>query len=105
MLRRSVVPTTRGDASQPGTMAPPQPSPKIALPLLQAVTARTVRTHCPYCAFQCGMMVTTTAGVPAARLAVPPAPEVRPDPEFPVNRGQMCIKGFTSAELLDHPAR
>jgi assimilatory nitrate reductase catalytic subunit len=27
------------------------------------------------------------------------------DPEFPVNRGQMCIKGFTSAALLDHPGR
>jgi assimilatory nitrate reductase catalytic subunit len=31
--------------------------------------------------------------------------EIRADPEFPVNRGQMCIKGFTSAALLDHPAR
>jgi assimilatory nitrate reductase catalytic subunit len=30
---------------------------------------------------------------------------VKADPEFPVNRGQMCIKGFTSAVLLDHPAR
>jgi assimilatory nitrate reductase catalytic subunit len=30
---------------------------------------------------------------------------VAADPEFPVNRGQMCIKGFTSAALLDHPAR
>lgn len=27
------------------------------------------------------------------------------DPEFPVNRGQMCIKGFTSGALLDHPER
>jgi assimilatory nitrate reductase catalytic subunit len=27
------------------------------------------------------------------------------NPDFPVNRGQMCIKGFTSAELLDHPQR
>jgi assimilatory nitrate reductase catalytic subunit len=51
-----------------------------------------VRTHCPYCAFQCGMTVT-------------PALEVRPDEAFPVNRGQMCIKGFTSAELLDHRER
>ncbi|MDB4991660.1 MAG: nitrite reductase, partial [Myxococcaceae bacterium] len=31
--------------------------------------------------------------------------EVRADPDFPVNRGQMCIKGFTSATLLDHEAR
>jgi len=59
--------------------------------------ALTTKTHCPYCAFQCGMAVTvdgTSGGV-----------EVRPDDDFPVNRGQMCTKGFTSGELLDHPAR
>jgi assimilatory nitrate reductase catalytic subunit len=27
------------------------------------------------------------------------------NPDFPVNRGQMCVKGFTSGALLDHPAR
>jgi len=32
-------------------------------------------------------------------------PQVQADPDFPVNRGQMCIKGFTSAALLDHPQR
>lgn len=31
--------------------------------------------------------------------------KVTADQEFPVNRGQMCIKGFTSGALLDHPAR
>jgi assimilatory nitrate reductase catalytic subunit len=31
--------------------------------------------------------------------------DVRPDDDFPVNRGQMCIKGFTSAALLEHPER
>src|SRR4051812_33501484 len=50
------------------------------------------RTHCPYCAFQCGMTVSQ-------------ALEVRPDETFPVNRGQMCTKGFTSATLLDHAER
>jgi assimilatory nitrate reductase catalytic subunit len=30
---------------------------------------------------------------------------LRADPAFPVNRGQMCIKGFTAAALLEHPAR
>lgn len=33
------------------------------------------------------------------------AVEVRADADFPVNRGQMCIKGFNSAALLDHPGR
>ena len=27
------------------------------------------------------------------------------NPDFPVNRGQMCIKGFTSDALFDHPDR
>ena len=58
--------------------------------------AVTTKTHCPYCAFQCGMTVTVgpSGGV-----------QVRPDDDFPVNRGQMCTKGFTSGELLDHVAR
>jgi assimilatory nitrate reductase catalytic subunit len=67
-------------------------------PLLAAVTAETVKTHCPYCAFQCGMEVT------AVRDATAPL-RIVADPEFPVNRGQMCIKGFTSGALLDHPQR
>lgn len=67
-------------------------------PQLRVVTADTTKTHCPYCAFQCGMAVTT---IEADRRDV----QVRPDEEFPVNRGQMCIKGFTSAAILDHPAR
>lgn len=31
--------------------------------------------------------------------------QVRADPDFPVNRGQMCIKGFNSGALLEHPGR
>ena len=52
-------------------------------------------THCPYCAFQCGM-----------RLAGPPREtQVKADPVFPVNKGALCIKGWTSAETLHHPER
>lgn len=36
---------------------------------------------------------------PASELSI------RADPDFPVNRGQMCIKGFTSSALLDHSLR
>ena len=54
-------------------------------------------THCPYCALQCGMSVTAGPG------AGDPA-EVAPR-EFPTNRGGLCQKGWTSAELLHHPAR
>ena len=51
-------------------------------------------THCPYCALQCGM--TLTPGPTRVKL------EPR---DFPVNKGGLCAKGFTAAELLDHPDR
>jgi assimilatory nitrate reductase catalytic subunit len=36
----------------------------------------------------------------------PSIPRVRLEPrDFPVNRGGLCAKGFTAAELLDHPDR
>ncbi|MGA5299738.1 molybdopterin oxidoreductase family protein [Nucisporomicrobium flavum] len=51
-------------------------------------------THCPYCALQCGIRLT------------PEIPRVRLEPaEFPVNRGGLCAKGWTAAELLDHKDR
>ena len=69
-------------------------------------------THCPYCALQCAMTLTS----PAA-----PAPAVQPGPDpvparrcpargqagrdFPTNRGGLCRKGWTSASLLNHPGR
>jgi assimilatory nitrate reductase catalytic subunit len=46
------------------------------------------------------MEVTSTSARGAATQL-----RINADPEFPVNRGQMCIKGFTSAALLDHPQR
>ncbi|GAB3505405.1 molybdopterin oxidoreductase family protein [Amycolatopsis cihanbeyliensis] len=50
-------------------------------------------THCPYCALQCGMTLSGAEPV-----------EVRPR-RFPVNDGGLCQKGWTSAALLDSPAR
>ncbi|WP_437533217.1 molybdopterin oxidoreductase family protein [Sorangium sp. So ce726] len=69
---------------------------KPKLQLVSAAETLATRTHCPYCAFQCGMTMNERGahGV-----------EVRADPDFPVNRGQMCIKGFNSAALLSHPGR
>src|SRR3954471_19772455 len=55
------------------------------------------RTHCPYCAFQCGIRMDDTQG--------DSAPIVQGDPHFPVNNGQLCIKGWTSSALLKHPER
>jgi assimilatory nitrate reductase catalytic subunit len=44
-------------------------------------------------------MSVTTSGADGVDVTV------RADEDFPVNRGQMCIKGFTSAAILDNPAR
>ena len=70
-------------------------------------------THCPYCALQCAMTLTTPA-------ALTPAPQPGSDPvpeqpaaalldvagrDFPTNRGGLCRKGWTSASLLTHPGR
>src|SRR5256714_2268650 len=57
--------------------------------------ARLTRTHCPYCSLQCG--ITLTPGGRRVQLA--------PQDEFPTNRGGLCSKGWTAAELLDHPDR
>ena len=54
-------------------------------------------THCPYCALQCAITISpgrTTHGIPL----------VSPR-DFPVNRGGLCQKGWTSAELLRAPDR
>src|SRR5689334_4871249 len=53
-------------------------------------------THCPYCALQCGMELRRT---PAGRLTV------SGNAAFPVSRGALCVKGWTSPTLLDHPDR
>ncbi|PWU61802.1 nitrite reductase [Micromonospora globispora] len=51
-------------------------------------------THCPYCALQCGMLLRANDG----RVEVLPR-------QFPTNRGGLCQKGWTAADLLDHPDR
>ncbi|RKR90126.1 assimilatory nitrate reductase (NADH) alpha subunit apoprotein [Micromonospora pisi] len=71
---------THADAPRPGTA-----------PLTSVAE---VDTHCPYCALQCGMTLRAT----------PERVEVRPR-QFPTNRGGLCQKGWTAAELLDHPDR
>ncbi len=54
-----------------------------------------VATHCPYCALQCGMTLRLTG---TGRVEVGTR-------DFPTNRGGLCQKGWTAAELLDHPDR
>jgi assimilatory nitrate reductase catalytic subunit len=53
------------------------------------------KTHCPYCSLQCGITLdATTAPVILA-----------PQVDFPTNLDGLCAKGWTAAELLDHPQR
>ncbi|RJS46293.1 molybdopterin oxidoreductase family protein [Nocardioides cavernaquae] len=54
----------------------------------------TTTTHCPYCSLQCGMKLSGTRKLEVSEWA-----------EFPVNKGAMCRKGWTSAELLHHRER
>ncbi len=67
-----------------------------ALEQTQVSTARSsVATHCPYCALQCGMYLkgprenATVAG----------------NASFPVNKGGLCVKGWTAPGTLSHPDR
>ena len=79
-------------------------------------------THCPYCALQCAMTLTSPAALTPANqpgsdpVDAAPAPAVGVPPlnapiltvagrDFPTNRGGLCRKGWTSASLLDHPGR
>ncbi|OBI80766.1 molybdopterin oxidoreductase family protein [Mycobacterium sp. 1245805.9] len=56
------------------------------------------KTHCPYCSLQCGITLDVSAG--------PSKPPVlAPQGDFPTNRGGLCAKGWTAAELLGHPER
>lgn len=51
-------------------------------------------THCPYCALQCGMNLVRVGG--RAEVAAR---------DFPTNRGGLCQKGWTAAELIGHRDR
>jgi assimilatory nitrate reductase catalytic subunit len=64
-------------------------------PVAQAAAATQTATHCPYCALQCAMTITTAP-------AKPPAVTPR---DSPGSRGGLCQKGWTSAALLSTPDR
>jgi assimilatory nitrate reductase catalytic subunit len=54
-----------------------------------------IKSHCPYCALQCGMTLGQREGTTT----------VAGDEAFPVNEGALCIKGWTAGALLSHPDR
>jgi assimilatory nitrate reductase catalytic subunit len=57
--------------------------------------ATPTKTHCPYCSLQCGIELDVSGGSVA----------LKPQDDFPTNRGGLCAKGWTAAELLGHPER
>jgi assimilatory nitrate reductase catalytic subunit len=58
----------------------------------------TTDTHCPYCAFQCGMTLVPDDASGEMRLTVTAR-------DYPTNKGGLCRKGWTAAELLTSPDR
>jgi assimilatory nitrate reductase catalytic subunit len=58
----------------------------------------TTDTHCPYCAFQCGMTLVPEDAGEGTRLTVASR-------DYPTNKGGLCRKGWTAAELLTSPDR
>ncbi|MEZ2371971.1 molybdopterin oxidoreductase family protein [Arthrobacter sp. RCC_34] len=53
-------------------------------------------THCPYCALQCAMTLAPSPGAGPVEVS---------GRDFPTNRGGLCRKGWTAADLLRHPDR
>jgi assimilatory nitrate reductase catalytic subunit len=62
-----------------------------------------VATHCPYCSLQCAMTL-VPGEVDSPPAAGPPSLAVA-SRDFPTNRGGLCKKGWTAAELLDSSQR
>lgn len=59
------------------------------------VSADSTATHCPYCALQCGIHLFNEAD----------GPRVEPNAHFPVNKGGLCVKGWSAAAVLQHGER
>ncbi len=62
---------------------------------IAASTPPGITTHCPYCALQCGIHLRDVQGKKTASG----------NQHFPVNKGGLCVKGWTSVQTLDHPGR
>ncbi|MGK5628788.1 molybdopterin oxidoreductase family protein [Streptomyces sp. URMC 123] len=79
----------------PGWGAWRHKGPRAGRTTVRAAPPTPVRTHCPYCALQCGTVLTRTDE----------GASVAPDPDFPVNRGGLCRKGWTAPAVLAAPDR
>ncbi|PYE14313.1 assimilatory nitrate reductase catalytic subunit [Williamsia limnetica] len=67
----------------------------LSVPAVVAAAPAGTKTHCPYCGLQCAMKI---SGNGAADAEVAPR-------QFPTNKGGLCQKGWTAAEVLRNPNR
>ncbi|MDP2859640.1 MAG: formate dehydrogenase subunit alpha, partial [Bacillota bacterium] len=58
--------------------------------------AREVKTICPYCGCGCGIYLGVRGGAIVS---------VRGDPDNPVNKGNLCVKGRFGHDFVNHPER
>lgn len=65
------------------------------------MTMTATDTHCPYCALQCAMTLHSNPDAAASSASTVTVS----GRDFPTNRGGLCKKGWTSAELLDSAER
>ena len=55
-----------------------------------------VKSSCRICYNNCGVLIHIENGNPI---------KIEGDPENPMNKGKLCVKGYASLELLNHPDR
>ncbi|MEU6220947.1 bifunctional nitrate reductase/sulfite reductase flavoprotein subunit alpha [Streptomyces sp. NPDC047022] len=60
-----------------------------------------IRTVCSYCGVGCGMVLDVAAGPDGRRRVL----KASGDKEHPANRGRLCTKGATTADMLAAPGR
>lgn len=73
----------------------------MTVPSPQQDTPARVRTVCSYCGVGCGMVLDIGRGPDGRRTVL----KATGDKEHPTNRGRLCTKGATSAEMLAAPGR
>ncbi|MFD5876870.1 molybdopterin-dependent oxidoreductase [Streptomyces sp. NPDC060322] len=73
----------------------------MTVPNAQPDTPDRVRTVCSYCGVGCGMVLDIGGGPDGRRTVL----KATGDKEHPANRGRLCTKGATSADMLAAPGR
>ncbi|MDX3526810.1 bifunctional nitrate reductase/sulfite reductase flavoprotein subunit alpha [Streptomyces sp. ID05-39B] len=73
----------------------------MALPDPRTDSTTKVRTVCSYCGVGCGLVLDVGLGPDGRRTVL----KASGDKEHPANRGRLCTKGATTADLLAAPGR